>query len=64
MNDQAAIRYQEAYREYYAKFLLLEEALEQIAWLPYVTEESPWTWKDICERQTEIAKEALDKCKQ
>ena len=39
---------------------ILEEALQQIADLPFVTEETPWTWSDISKKQTYIARVALE----
>ena len=42
------------------RILILERALRRIAELPFVTEERAGTWKDISNRQTELARVALE----
>ncbi len=43
-----------------ARIAAYERALSAIAELPFVTEETPWTWKDISTEQTKIARIALE----
>ena len=39
---------------------ILENALNDIIFQPFLVEEKPWTWKDISTKQSEIAQNGLD----
>jgi hypothetical protein len=60
MNDKLANTYKDSQRQLFNRVKVLEQALEQISELPFVTEESAWTWSDISKKQTEIARVALE----
>lgn len=47
------------YAEMSEEIIRLEAALKQIAELPYFCEETAWTWSDISQKQTAIARAAL-----
>jgi len=60
MNDKLANTYKDSQRQLYDRVKVLEQALKQILELPFVTEESAWTWSDISKKQSKIACIALE----
>jgi hypothetical protein len=59
MNNKLAETYKDSQRQLYDRVRVLENALQQIVDLSFVTEETAWTWKDISVKQTDIACIAL-----
>jgi len=60
MNDKLSNTYKDSQRQLFDRVQVLERALAQISELPFVTEETAWTWSDISKKQTEIARVALE----
>jgi len=60
MKNKLANMYKDSQRQLYDRVKVLERALKYISELPFVTEESAWTWSDISKKQTEIAHLALE----
>jgi len=60
MNDKLADTYKDSQRQLYDRVKVLEQALKLILELSFVTKESAWTWSDISQKQTQIARIALE----